>query len=105
MTIITAFALFGDDLKYLITTDALKMYEDVDNAFNVLTIICMSIYTLEIILQCVADRREDEPETLKTQYIWRYFGSFYFWLDVLSTASMILDVTWFLESLIDDSDP
>jgi Ion transport protein len=64
----------------------------------------MTIYSLEIILQCIADRREDEPETMKTQFIWRYFASFYFWLDLLSTVSMLLDVTWFLDSLLEGDD-
>lgn len=101
MTVVTIFALFGDDIKYMIATGETKHYQDTDDVFNTITVICMSIYTVEIILQCVADRREDEPETLKTHFIWRYFSSFYFWLDVLSTASMLLDITWFLDSLLD----
>lgn len=31
----------------------------------------------------------------------RYFLSFYFWLDILSTASLLLDITWLLSALLD----
>jgi len=26
-----------------------------------------------------------------------YFGSFFFWLDVLSTISMVFDIGWFMD--------
>lgn len=58
----------------------------------------------EIFLQCIADRREDEPETLKTTFIQRYFLSFYFWLDIISTVSLLLDLTWIFDSILDMSD-
>ncbi len=32
---------------------------------------------------------------MKTTYIQRYFLSFYFWLDIISTISLVIDITWF----------
>ncbi len=31
---------------------------------------------------------------MKTTYIQRYFLSFYFWLDIISTISLVIDITW-----------
>lgn len=50
MSFITMFALFGDDIKYLIQSGDERQYEKIDDVFNVFTIICMIIYTAEIIL-------------------------------------------------------
>lgn len=49
MSLITVFALFGDDIKYLVHTGSQRKYETIDDVFNVLTILCMAAYTLEII--------------------------------------------------------
>jgi hypothetical protein len=68
MLIFTIFAMFGDDFKYIIS-DSKVSFEVLDLIFNILTLVSIFLFSLEIILHCIADRREDEPETLKTTYI------------------------------------
>lgn len=68
MSIITVYALFGDDFKYLISSNY-DSVTDTDIIFNSLTILSILLFSLEIFLQCIADRREYEPETLKTTFI------------------------------------
>ena len=103
MTCVTIFALFGDDFKYIIANDCSNA-EHMDILFNSLTIFSMFCFSLEICLQCIADRRKDEPETMKTTYIQRYFLSFYFWLDLVSTISLVIDITWVFGTVGNDDD-
>ena len=79
MTLITLYALFGDDLRVLITDSS------GDSIFWVLNIICMVLFFLEIVLSSIA-----KPE---------YFNSFFFYLDLISTLSLILDIGWISNSL------
>lgn len=72
MTVITIYALIGDDLRLLIWE------KDADVTFMVLTVISLILFSLEIILACIA-----KPD---------YFNSFFFWLDFLSTVSIITDI-------------
>lgn len=72
MMVITIWALFGDDIKYL-TTDTSSQ-----PAFEGITIFCLVTFTLELVALSVC----------KKDYI---FG-FYFWLDLIATASLILDI-------------
>ena len=80
MTLWTIFALFGDDIKSLATP------KSADTTFSILTIIAMFFFTLEIVLSCI----------FKPGYI---FG-FYFFLDVISTLTMLMDVTWFWNAIM-----
>lgn len=75
MTIITIYALFGDDIRVL-STD-----KDGDPYFWGLNIFCMVAFTLEIIVSSLAKHG--------------YWNSFFFWLDVISTLSILLDIGWF----------
>ena len=99
MTVFTLFALFGDDLKYLIVPEYVN-FRTTDEVFSILTVICIVVFSVEILMQIYADRRDDEGETLKTLFINRYYLSFYFWLDILSTASLLLDVTWLISAIL-----
>lgn len=103
MTCVTLFALFGDDFKYIIAND----FSDSDNMdilFNSLTILSMFCFSLEICLLCIADRRKDEPETMKTTYIQWYFLSINFWLDLVSTISLVIDITWVFATVSNDEE-
>ncbi len=71
LLVVTFYALFADDYRYL-TTD-----KDYDTFYDVFIIICMTIFGLEILLSSI--------------YKPGYFNSYYFWLDAISTASLILD--------------
>lgn len=47
MALVTLYALFGDDIRIL------TVNKDGDDAFFVLTILCMVCFTLEIIFTCI----------------------------------------------------
>ena len=72
MTVITIYALFGDDIRVLATD------KDGDPVFWILNIISMIAFTAEIIAASL----------VKTDY----FNGFFFWLDVVSTLSLLLDI-------------
>lgn len=72
MMIITVYALIGDDIRIL-------SYERKDDVvFMWLNVITLSLFTLELLLSSVG--------------IQGYFGSFFFWLDSISTLSIVLDI-------------
>lgn len=73
VTILTIYALFFGDIKYLISTK-----ED-DLAFDVITFICMATFVFEILLSMLAKKN--------------YTFSFFFWLDILSTVTLIFDLS------------
>ena len=52
--------------------------KNADLAFDILTIICLCVFSIEIIISVLA-----KPD---------YFMSFFFWLDLISTVSLILDI-------------
>jgi hypothetical protein len=83
MTMITVYALYFDDLRILL------LPKTVDDIFNGITLIVMISFTLEIVLASYA-----KPD---------YRFSFFFWLDIVSTVSMIPDVGWIWEAIIDSS--
>ena len=74
MAIITLYALFGDDIRL----SAAPVSADI--VFYNLSFAVLIIYTIEFMVNCLA-----KP---------LYIGSFYFWLDLVSTASLIVDVGW-----------
>jgi len=72
MTIVTLYALIGDDLKLIY---APKEY---DIVFMNLTIVSLALFTSELLLQMFGYDG--------------YTYSFFFWLDFVSTASLITDI-------------
>src|SRR5271168_4001670 len=80
MTIVTIYALFGSDVDNLHFTGA------ADPTFDVLTIIALSLFSIELIIASIV--KED------------YFLGFYFWLDLVATLSLILDITWFWTAVL-----
>ena len=74
MTIITLYALFGDDIRVLVTDI------DGDPTFWVLNIIALWAFSVEIMAASLA-----KPD---------YFNGFFFWLDFISTESLLLDIGW-----------
>lgn len=75
--LVTTFALFGDDLRIMAFTGR----GSADLVFSILNVIGMGIFTVEICGLCYT-----KPD---------YLFGFYFYLDVISTGSMILDIRWF----------
>ena len=76
---VTVWALFSDDIRILAT----NAYHD--DVFNVLILICFAVFVLEIIFSSLG--------------INEYFLGFYFWLDFISTLTILLDVGWIQEAL------
>jgi len=74
VSIVTLWALFGDDIRILAVSKRL------DPIFYISTLLCFFIFTVEILLSCYA----------KAEYLF----SFFFWLDILSTVTLLLDVGW-----------
>lgn len=86
-TLITVWALMGDDLKLLCTN------KPVDDIFDGLVVFCIVFFSLECLASCLG--KDD------------YFGSFFFVLDVISTGTLFMDLTAVSEALFsaDDGDP
>ena len=76
---LTLYALFGDDLRLAIFP------KGADTTFNIVTIMAMLVFFVEILLQSIA--------------IEGYFMGLYFWLDFVSTVSLITDIGWVWDSV------
>lgn len=74
MSLITLYALFGDDIR------ALSVSKNGDAVFWGFNIVCLVAFTIEIVLACLAKKG--------------YFLGFFFWLDIISTLSLLLDIGW-----------
>ena len=74
MTTLTIYALFGDDIRVL----AFTTHED--DVFYGLSTVCLFFFLLELVLSSWAKEG--------------YLGSFYFWLDLIATLSLIPDIGW-----------
>jgi class 3 adenylate cyclase len=74
MGIVTVYALFADDIRMLAFTKA------EDEIFYTLTTVSMGLFLVEIVLCCFAKDG--------------YFNGFFFWLDVISTLSLVGDIGW-----------
>jgi len=74
MTVITIYSLFFDDIRIV------AFPKSADNVFFGLTLFSFTAYCIEIILAGIA--------------IDGYFNSFFFWLDVVSTITMLPDCGW-----------
>ena len=80
ITTLIIYALFGTDIKFLCFN------KDKDLSFDILTLISLIVFTLEIIISIVVKKD--------------YLFSFFFWLDVFSTMTLILDLSWVDEALL-----
>jgi len=64
-----------------------KAYDDI---FYSLSTFALFFYLLEIILSSLV--------------LSKYFGGFYFWLDLLSTISLIFDIGWLWDIIVGTED-
>ena len=80
MTIITIYALFFDDIRVLLIPVTF------DDFFFTITSICLTLFLIEIVFACLA-----KPG---------YFLSFFFWLDVISTISLLFDIGWIMDVIL-----
>ncbi|CAJ1425630.1 unnamed protein product [Effrenium voratum] len=78
-TVLTIYALTGDDLRVLMTEKPADLY------FNVLVLVCIAIFSFEILISVMG--KSD------------YFLGFFFVLDFISTITLVLDLTWVNDAL------
>ena len=79
MTVVTFYALFMDDLRLL----CIDMSADL--TIDIFTIVCMSLYLIELFLGIIA--------------VENYFMSFYFWVDLISLLSMVPDISFLMTEI------
>lgn len=79
MTVLTFFALFADDIR------SIAFKENADDTFYDLTFVCFFFFCLELMLQSI----------FKPGYIL----SFTFWMDFISTVTLIFDIPWLSEAI------
>jgi len=72
MLFITIYALIGDDVRIL------AFEKKNDDVFLWLNVVALSLFVLELIFSSIGVKG--------------YFGSFFFWLDLLSTVSVVTDI-------------
>jgi len=80
MTIVTIYALYFDDIRILLFS---KSNDDIFYGVTLLGMIC---FTLEIVLASYS-----KPD---------YINSFFFYLDIISTVSMIPDCGWIWDTIV-----
>ena len=80
MSVATVYALFGDDIK------TLGFPKSDDDVFSSLVVICLFLFTLELVLSFLT----------KDGYKW----SFYFWLDLVATLSLVPDIGWMWDTAL-----
>jgi len=81
MAVTTIYALFGDDIRLL------AFRKPADDVFYGLSSAALFLFALEIGLSVYAFGRS-------------YLHSFYFWLDVVATLSLIPDIGWIWEPMV-----
>jgi hypothetical protein len=77
--VLTIYSLFFDDFRTAF------FQADVDIYYDVIGLVIMSIFTLEIVLSSF--------------FMENYFLSFFFFLDIISTASIIFDVNFLSDAI------
>jgi hypothetical protein len=80
MTVVTAYSLFFDDIRVLMISNK------ADDTFFMITFGCLLSFAIEI---CISSYCKED-----------YVGTFFFWLDIISTVSMVPDIPWIWEPII-----
>ena len=99
MAVFTLYALYSDDLRLVLTQS-----QEADDGFEAAITVTFFMFFIEIVLTSVskdgyflwpAPLTRMEHESL-FESIWRriQIGSFYFWLDVVATITLILEMPW-----------
>lgn len=72
MAVVTIYALLADDIRLIATQKSTDKY------FMILTSITLILFLIELILASIGQKG--------------YFNSFFFWLDLISTLSLVFDI-------------
>ena len=83
MTFFTIYALFFDDIRVLV------LPKELDDLCYSLTLLLIVIFGSECALMIVAKEG--------------YWNSFFFWLDLVSTVSLVFDIGWIMDNYINDT--
>lgn len=78
-TLLTVYALTGDDIRLICTN------KPADPIFDYLVLLCIVVFSSEVVISCLG--KDD------------YFMGFFFILDVASTITLVLDLTWVADEL------
>ena len=78
--VITLYALTGDDIRII------SFEKKHDYAFMLLNIFTLTLFLLELLLSSIG--------------ISGYFNSFFFWLDFISTLSIVLDIEPLFQAML-----
>lgn len=79
ISLITLWVLFADDFRVIFGTHAS------DPVFYIVTLFCFVIFLVEIGLSCFAKEE--------------YFNSFFFYLDLVATITLLMDIGWISDQL------
>ena len=80
MTVVTIYALFFDDIRIIF------FMKPTDDIFFGISTAALFFFTLELVIASIAKPQE-------------YFLSFFFWLDLVSTLSLIPDIGWIWDNI------
>ncbi len=80
MTLVTIYALFGTDISVAFLS------QELDSTFDYVTTVAFLLFLIELVLSCYA----------KKDYIF----SFFFWLDFVSTISLIMEIDFIFSPLL-----
>lgn len=112
MTIITMYALYSDDVRVL------AFEKSADLVFVILSSIAFFLFLFEILLQCwcrdeylnipkravVSGLKGSWNEKIESIKSVLFIGSFYFWLDLMATVSMVFELPWIMSPNADGVD-
>lgn len=101
MSVCTVWALFSDDIRLCAT------YKTADIGFEVVISLCFFFFLIEIILASYSKGQEylyippdqfvlPNENFLKSMTRRLAIGSFYFWLDLIATLSLIFEIHWII---------
>ena len=77
------YSLISDDVRIL------SFSKSSDNIFDSFTILAICLFTFEIVISIFVNHS--------------YFNSFFFWLDTISTITLILDLSWITQYYSDNN--
>merc|ERR1719456_409388 len=77
----TVLALYGDDVRLI------SFFKSADDAFYFLFFLCLILFSVELTLQSIV--------------VEGYKWSFFFWLDMIATASLFPDIAWLSDFFLD----
>jgi hypothetical protein len=101
MGILTIWTLFQGDIRLAGTE------KNADLAFQVIISICFFFFSIEILLQCfykngylnLPSWNSEEAEDFLSKWKRRFtLGSFYFWMDIVASFTLVMDMDWMLDS-------